>query len=125
MAWPKGTPRKTGTRIALETMGQEPEKPQQEPKNPAPPVEPEKCDICHKHSAVAFDPARGKVCSQCEPKANIKIIPHDTTIYHNEHEPKDLKAGEPIPEGWTTEPATLKVLWKNKSDGTWERQDKE
>jgi len=48
-----------------------------------------------------------------------QIFSYDTTIYHNEHEPKALKAGSPVPEGWTTEPGTLKVSWKNNIDGSW------
>jgi len=45
--------------------------------------------------------------------------PWDTTIYSNEHEPRNVKAGEIVPDGWTMEPRTLKVRWKNKIDGSW------
>lgn len=48
-----------------------------------------------------------------------QVFMFDTTIYHNEHEPQNLKAGSPLPEGWTTEPWTLTVKWQNKMDGSW------
>lgn len=53
------------------------------------------------------------------------IFPYDTTIYCETEEPKTLKAGEPIPEGWTTAPGTLKTLWKNKPDGSWFKASRE
>ena len=54
-------------------------------------------------------------------KESIKaeIAKWDTTIYHEEQEPRDIKEGDPIPDGWTTEPGTLSVLWKNNSDGSY------
>ena len=48
-----------------------------------------------------------------------EIAKWDTTIYHEELEPRDIKEGDPIPDGWTTEPGTLSVLWKNNSDGSY------
>lgn len=47
------------------------------------------------------------------------IAQHDTTIYHNEHEPRNIKKGDIVPSGWTREPRTLKVKWQNNIDGTW------
>lgn len=52
------------------------------------------------------------------PEAGQRFL-FDTAIYHNEHEPRDLKAGEPLPEGWTNNPSTLKVKWQNNRDGSW------
>jgi hypothetical protein len=53
-----------------------------------------------------------------EESGGVKAV-RDTTIYNNEHEPLSVKSGEIIPEGWTTEPRTLRVRWKNKIDGSW------
>ena len=47
------------------------------------------------------------------------VAPCDTAIYHNEHEPRSLRQGDVIPEGWTMEPGKLTVKWQNNSDGSW------
>jgi len=47
------------------------------------------------------------------------LAPCDTAIYHNEHEPRSLRQGDVIPEGWTMEPGKLTVKWQNNSDGSW------
>lgn len=49
----------------------------------------------------------------------VLIAGHDTTIYHNEHTPRNVKTGEEIPDGWTEEPRELSVKWQNKLDGSW------
>jgi hypothetical protein len=54
-----------------------------------------------------------------EKVAAVSLAPCDTAIYHNEHEPRSIRQGEEIPEGWTMEPGKLTVKWQNNSDGSW------
>lgn len=49
----------------------------------------------------------------------VSLAPCDTTVYHNEHEPRGIRQGDVIPEGWTMDPGKLTVKWQNNSDGSW------
>ena len=77
-----------------------------------------------KHHQVAQEAVHGteKPKVDIDPVEVIKTpetAKWDTTIYHEDHEPRNVKTGEIIPEGWTTEPGTLSVLWKNNPDGSY------
>ena len=49
---------------------------------------------------------------------------HPMWVYHNDEEPRLLKPGDIIPNGWTSDIRTLSVGWRNDFYGKWIREPK-
>lgn len=57
-----------------------------------------------------------------EVKQTANYAKHTKWIYHNEEEPRLVKAGDVIPVGWTSDISKLSVGWRTDFYGKWIRE---
>lgn len=77
---------------------------------------------------VAQEAVHGTEQEEQEPQVNEEparpVFGFDKCIYHEDHEPRLLKAGEPMPEGWNDHARFEKVRWTFDRFGKWTRENK-
>lgn len=73
--------------------------------------------------------ARLKVLNEASDEATSKekpspqVFPSDRWIYSETEEPKILRKGTPLPDGFTTDRKAIKTVWENTATGGWKKKE--